>query len=90
MSVNLVLKHMKSFCLNDRSLITNLHVDSDIICFALFNAVNNSNELDSLKCGRRILVNDVKFKLGFGTRYTLSACSGEILFNTVSKILYIL
>ena len=74
------------FCLNNKRLITNSCADSDKISFALLNSLNNLNELDSLKSARSILLNDVKFKSGFDSGYALSGSSGEIRFNTVSKI----
>lgn len=50
------------FCLDDISLMMNSYANSDKICLVLINSVNNLNELDSLKCARRILLNYVTFK----------------------------
>ena len=61
------------FCLNGISLITNSYADYDKVCFASLNSVNNLNESDSLKCSRRILLNDVKLKSGFDFRYAHSS-----------------
>ena len=50
------------FCLDDINLMINSYANSDKICLALINSVNNLNELDSLKCARIILLNNVTFK----------------------------